>query len=119
MAKRKSGRVRRVFSKIHRSYRKSASMGGLGSIVKPVLGAVAYAGAAIAAAFIPVGLDANLKKWLTIALMWVVGGMKGLGILRDGAKFAIALEAFQFVGPFLAGMIPAGQAQASTALNSI
>jgi len=118
MAKRKGGLVRRVYVKARKAYRKAS--GGIPSLLKPVVGGAVYAVAFVGASMLPIsGLPAIVKRGLTIAILWVAGGMKNCGFLRDAAKIGIGMEVFNFALPYISKMAQGIGVTAGAGTNSL
>lgn len=68
-----------------------------------VSGAV-YALASMAAGMVPVGLDGRIKRILTIALLWFLGG-----VFRKAAYVGVAFEVASLTGTLAGGLIAGNQ----------
>ena len=115
MAKRRkvSAVARRVFARARKSYRKSSGSGGIMSLPKYALGGAGYAVALIGLNYVPsFGLSPMIKRGLALALLWVIGGMRGFGWARDIVKAGITIEAFGLSAKYIPSLTP-GMPQAA------
>lgn len=96
MAKRR--RAARIFGAVRRTYRRArtGARSGLASAGKYVVSGVVYAAGMAAAAFIPLGIDARLKRLVVLGIMWFMGG-----VFRNTAYIGLAFEVAMFAAPYI------------------
>ena len=113
MAKRKlftKRRIQRVKSYAKRTGRGLGSLAG--SVVNAAVSGGVYAIGMVASSYIPLGIDARIKRLLTLALMYLVGG-----VFRKAALVGVAIETAMFIGPYVGQLLPNAQGSGQPGIN--